>query len=132
MVDVPDKDALRRLREGVEAVRARRDDRPAHAEILALAGAVPSDVAVTVDLEAEADLGHPLVVLRPAAREAPELASLTAREREVAALVAKGLKNREIADVLGIAIGTVKDHVHHIYDKTGFGTRAELASAWRE
>lgn len=131
MVDVPDKEALRRLRRGVDAVRAQRGDRPAHAEILALAGAVPADVAVTVDLEAEAELGHPLVVLRPISREAPVLASLTPREREVAALVAKGLKNREIAEVLGISIGTVKDHVHHIYEKTGFETRAELASAWR-
>jgi len=132
MADVPDKQALRRLREGVEAVRAQRRDRPAHAAVLALAGAVPDDVAVTVDFEAEAELGHPLVVLRPSTREAPELTALTARERDVAALVAKGLKNREIAEVLGISIGTVKDHVHHIYDKTGFGTRAELASAWRE
>ena len=52
---------------------------------------------------------------------------LTPREEEVAALVAKGLKNREIAEALNIATGTVKIHLMHIFEKTGIRDRFELA-----
>jgi DNA-binding NarL/FixJ family response regulator len=52
---------------------------------------------------------------------------LTPREAEVAALVSKGLKNREIAESLGIATGTVKIHLMHIFEKTGMRDRFELA-----
>jgi DNA-binding NarL/FixJ family response regulator len=44
---------------------------------------------------------------------------LTAREHEVARLVARGLSNREVARELGLADGTVKIHVHHILQKLG-------------
>ena len=52
---------------------------------------------------------------------------LTPREDEVASLVTKGLKNREIAEALGIATGTVKIHLMHIFEKTGIRDRFELA-----
>jgi len=52
---------------------------------------------------------------------------LTPREGEVVALVAKGMKNREIAETLGIATGTVKIHLMHIFEKTGMRDRFELA-----
>lgn len=52
---------------------------------------------------------------------------LTPRESEVAALVAKGMKNREIGESLGIATGTVKIHLMHIFEKTGMRDRFELA-----
>lgn len=52
---------------------------------------------------------------------------LTPREQEVAALVSKGMKNREIAEALGIATGTVKIHLMHIFEKTGIRDRFELA-----
>jgi non-specific serine/threonine protein kinase len=54
---------------------------------------------------------------------------LTSREREVAALVARGLTNREIAAVLVISPGTARIHVDHILGKLGFRSRAEIA-AW--
>lgn len=57
------------------------------------------------------------------------LAALSQRERAVAELVAKGLKNREIAGELGIGEGTVKVHLHKIFDKLGVATRTELALA---
>jgi DNA-binding NarL/FixJ family response regulator len=44
---------------------------------------------------------------------------LTAREDQVARLVARGLSNREVAQKLGLADGTVKIHVHHILQKLG-------------
>ena len=44
---------------------------------------------------------------------------LTPREREVAACVACGLPNREVAARLWLTTATVKDHVHRILTKTG-------------
>ncbi len=57
----------------------------------------------------------------------PRNRPMTPREQEVAALVAKGLKNREIAEALSIATGTVKIHLMHIFEKTGIRDRFELA-----
>jgi trimeric autotransporter adhesin len=54
---------------------------------------------------------------------------LTRREREVAALVAEGLSNREIADRLFIAERTAEGHVEQIRNKLGFRSRAQVA-AW--
>jgi len=53
--------------------------------------------------------------------------ALTRREQEIIALVAQGMKNREIAAALSIATGTVKIHMMHIFEKTGIRDRFELA-----
>jgi DNA-binding NarL/FixJ family response regulator len=55
--------------------------------------------------------------------------SLTPRESEVAALVARGLTNRDIAGQLYISVRTVEVHVDRILSKLGFRTRTQLA-AW--
>jgi DNA-binding NarL/FixJ family response regulator len=57
----------------------------------------------------------------------PRNRPLTPREQQVASLVAKGMKNREIAEALEIATGTVKIHLMHIFEKTGIRDRFELA-----
>jgi predicted ATPase/DNA-binding CsgD family transcriptional regulator len=54
---------------------------------------------------------------------------LTKREWEVAALIARGLSNREVGEALVIAEGTAANHVEHILGKLGFGSRAQVA-AW--
>lgn len=54
---------------------------------------------------------------------------LSAREREVAALVAQGRTNREIADALVVSERTAEAHVSNILGKLGFTTRAQIA-AW--
>jgi len=54
---------------------------------------------------------------------------LTPREREVAALIARGLSNREIAKALVITERTAESHVQHILDKMEFGSRSQIA-AW--
>ena len=51
---------------------------------------------------------------------------LTPREIEVVGMVAKGLSNKEIGARLFIAEGTVKIHLHNIYEKLGIARRAEL------
>lgn len=62
------------------------------------------------------------------ARVRPALpATLTEREAEVLAHVARGDSAKEIAATLGIATRTVKHHIEHIYEKTGVSTRAAAA-----
>jgi DNA-binding CsgD family transcriptional regulator len=52
--------------------------------------------------------------------------TLSPREREVAALVARGLSNKEVARELGLSDGTVKIHVHSIFQKLGTKSRYRL------
>ncbi len=54
---------------------------------------------------------------------------LSAREREVAALMAQGRSNREIAAHLVVSERTAEVHVSNILGKLGFTTRAQIA-AW--
>jgi predicted ATPase/DNA-binding CsgD family transcriptional regulator len=54
---------------------------------------------------------------------------LTRRERDVAALVARGQSNGQIAASLVISVRTVETHVQHIMGKLGCSTRAQIA-AW--
>jgi DNA-binding CsgD family transcriptional regulator len=56
----------------------------------------------------------------------PRGGALTEREREVAELVAAGLSNSEIARRLSCGAGTVKSHVHSIYDKLSVHSRYAL------
>lgn len=53
---------------------------------------------------------------------------LSAREREVAELVAQALSNREIAARLVLSERTVETHVRNILGKLGFTTRTEIAT----
>jgi HD-GYP domain-containing protein (c-di-GMP phosphodiesterase class II) len=61
---------------------------------------------------------------RIALRKAP---SLSERELEVCRLIAHGKMNKEIADVLGISLRTVQNHVAHIFDKLGMHSRSGVA-----
>jgi DNA-binding NarL/FixJ family response regulator len=54
--------------------------------------------------------------------------TLTQREIELVRLVAEGLRNKEVAFRLGITEGTVKIHLHRIYDKLQVSSRIELAN----
>jgi len=69
--------------------------------------------------------GSPVGTERAAARAH---AALTPREREVAALVARGLTNQQIAETLVVQRGTVANHVAHILGKLDLSNRTQLAS----
>jgi DNA-binding NarL/FixJ family response regulator len=64
---------------------------------------------------------------RQAAKQ--QYGGLSAREREVARLIAEGKSNREIAEALVISERTVTTHVANILSKLGFNSRAQVA-AW--
>jgi ATP/maltotriose-dependent transcriptional regulator MalT len=68
-------------------------------------------------------LGHR--VLRPA--RAADGGPLTAREREIADLVAAGRTNREVAEQLVLSTRTIEAHLRNIYGKLGVRSRVELA-----
>jgi two-component system nitrate/nitrite response regulator NarL len=61
----------------------------------------------------------------PPELDPPDELSLTAREREVLALLAEGRTNREIASALFVTLATVKTHLAHIYTKLGARNRNE-------
>lgn len=54
---------------------------------------------------------------------------LTAREKQVCALVAKGCRDRDIGEMLGISFATVRTHINKAMGKRGCANRAELAVA---
>jgi DNA-binding NarL/FixJ family response regulator len=78
----------------------------------------------------------PQEIVKPAADRRSErqnagrvmLSELTKRELEVVQLVGLGLANRAIAETLGLSEGTVKVHLHRIYQKLGIVNRASLAA----
>jgi len=56
------------------------------------------------------------------------LTVLTDRERQIMCLVSEGLSNKEIGRRLNIADGTIKQHLHHIYQKLEISNRTVLAA----
>ncbi|MDQ0872726.1 DNA-binding NarL/FixJ family response regulator [Paenibacillus sp. V4I3] len=68
------------------------------------------------------DNAHPLHINEPA-----QLSQLTEREKEVLALLGQGLNNKEIAGLLIITEGTVKNHVSNLIAKLGLRDRTQAA-----
>ena len=77
---------------------------------------------------AVAPSGAPLPERRAPRGSLAAQTQLTAREREVATLVAQGFTNRQIAEALVITAGTAAIHVEHIRNKLDVHTRAQIAS----
>ncbi|MGW5153710.1 helix-turn-helix transcriptional regulator, partial [Rhodococcus koreensis] len=57
---------------------------------------------------------------------------LTARQREIGALVAQGMSNQQIADRLTMSVRTVEGHIYRAATKLGFTNRAEFAALIRD
>jgi predicted ATPase/DNA-binding CsgD family transcriptional regulator len=71
----------------------------------------------------------------PAVAEAADRAEskpLTRREKEIAALVAEGLGNRQIAQRLYLSKRTIDSHIEHIFAKLGLSSRTQLANWVRD
>ena len=68
-----------------------------------------------------------LFVGRAGYRDTPQTDQLTEREKEVLQLIAKGLSNRDVAQILSLSEGTVKIHVSHILGKLQVSSRTEAA-----
>jgi DNA-binding NarL/FixJ family response regulator len=64
------------------------------------------------------------------ARKASEVENLSKREQEVLALLAKGYLYKEIGEILGITVETVRVHGKHIYEKLHVRSRAEAAAKY--
>ncbi len=58
--------------------------------------------------------------------------SLTGREKQILELAADGLSNQEISDRIFVSLGTVKWHLHNVYDKLGVKNRTQALKAVQE
>jgi two-component system nitrate/nitrite response regulator NarL len=56
------------------------------------------------------------------------LSTLTERERQIMSLVSEGLSNKDVARQLNVCDGTIKVHLHHIYQKLAIHNRTALAA----
>lgn len=65
--------------------------------------------------------------LSPDGAAADPLTPLSKRERAIVGLLLQGLRNKDIGSELGIGEGTVKVHLHNVFEKLGVGSRMELA-----
>ena len=73
-----------------------------------------------------ANIARKLVTLfRNEQKETPQLETLSNRENEILQLLSKGLLYKEIADQLTISVSTVRQHIHHIYEKLHVQNRTE-------
>ncbi len=87
------------------------------------------DQAVEYALSEEQERDAPTLVPVPEQQPHDEPTErLTAREQEVALLVARGLTNRQVAAELSISEHTAATHVRRIFKKLGLRSRAELAT----
>jgi non-specific serine/threonine protein kinase len=73
-------------------------------------------------------LSDPLSPSESARRAKEKFGGLTAREREVAVLIAQGKSNREIAGAMTVGVKTVETYVTRILDKLGFDSRVQIAT----
>jgi two-component system, NarL family, nitrate/nitrite response regulator NarL len=117
-----DDRALTALRDAVSELARQSGRGVSRKALVALAGAADGYELSIYAGDPPVAIAHP--------RASSVFAALTVREREVAALVARGCGNAEIAAALFISEATVKDHVHNILRKSGLKTRAGVAGAW--
>ncbi|MDG4832299.1 AAA family ATPase [Solwaraspora sp. WMMD1047] len=115
---------------GLAEASAAAGDRPAAGTAVDEATAVAAGLGATPLVEQAATLAR-RIGLRGVRRDGANGELLTAREREVLALVAEGYSNSRIADRLYISPKTASVHVTRIIAKLGVGNRVEAAAVAR-
>jgi two-component system nitrate/nitrite response regulator NarL len=118
VVDLPEGDALRALQMGVRGIVKKTLPVEKLVECLREVGAG----------KIWTDESEPVIEFL----RGKESARLTPRERQIVALICRGMKNKQIAENLHITPGTVKVHLMHIFEKTGLKHRLALAVHGRE
>ena len=74
-------------------------------------------------------IGHRMhAILEPNMPDGREQNPLSRRELECLGWIARGLSNREIADVLGLSVDTVKEHIQGAFQKLNVSSRAQAVS----
>jgi two-component system, NarL family, nitrate/nitrite response regulator NarL len=116
------------LRSALSALRGERATTMPWVALTSLAQRGDDESRYAIDLRAMDVLGIPVVVRQPAQSPLPQLHALSARERQVAGLLARGLPNKAIARELSISVATVKDHVHKVLSKMGASSRSQIAA----
>lgn len=99
-----------------------------YAAAVARGGALPFREAVVLGVARRGAAGGATAAADPSGEQVP-VVKLTRREREIAALLAQGLTNRQIADELVMAQRTAEGHVARILGKLGLSSRDQVA-AW--
>jgi two-component system, NarL family, nitrate/nitrite response regulator NarL len=116
---ITDRQLLAVLRAGVEGIVSKDGAEDGLIEVLDTVAAgrkaiAPEFLERAVELSLNPEPGGPL-------------GRLNQRERRIARLVARGLRNRDIGAELNIGEGTVKVYLHAMYQKLGIDNRTELA-----
>ena len=117
--EISDRQLLAVMRAGVEGIVSKDGAEEELIEVLekVISGEkaiAPAFLQRALDLSLRPDAQGPLARLNP-------------RERKIAALVARGMRNRDIGTELNIGEGTVKVYLHAIYQKLSIDNRTELA-----
>lgn len=113
-----------RLLEAAEAWATLTEDRPGRVALSADHASGELQAAVA---DGRLDADAVAAVLPGGTRPGPRPVSISSRELEVLRLAARGLSNKEIGAALVISERTVGHHLAHVYDKTGYRTRAGVA-----
>jgi DNA-binding NarL/FixJ family response regulator len=94
-------------------------------DLVAAIRAVAEGEAVAAPAVTRRLIEHFVTTAAAPARDATRLDVLTARERDVLGLIARGLSNAEIAETLVLSEGTVKNHVNRILTKLDLRDRVQ-------
>src|SRR2546429_1276554 len=105
-----------------------RQARGAEMTTVALEAGRDMPIEQALDLALAATEAQPTRSDRQPDRSTQQVAGLSPREREVAALLAHGLSNRQISEKLVITERTVAAHIEHILDKLGFASRHQVGT----
>ena len=98
----------------------------------AVRGIRSGDLAMSRSMAADVIQHLATTTNRSTAAPGHEMAGVSAREREVLALLAQGLTDREIGERLGISPRTVETHVGSLLSKLGVRNRAQAAARYRD